>query len=142
MSPQRFPTRLRQALAQQAQHRCEYCQSPAAYCPDSLTVDHIVPRQQGGTDDWENLAWACFGCNGRKHIKTQGIDPETDRAVLLFNPRQQQWSEHFLWSEDLQMIVGQTACGRATIVTLELNRASIMNLRRVLAQVGEHPAQA
>ncbi len=141
MAPLQISAQVRQVLAQKAQYRCEYCQSPAAYCPDSFTVDHIVPRQQGGTDDEDNLAWACYGCNGRKHIKMQGIDPETEQPTNLFHPRQQQWSEHFAWSENLQRVLGLTACGRATITTLALNRDSVMNLRRVLAQVGEHPAQ-
>ncbi|MFN6480912.1 MULTISPECIES: hypothetical protein [unclassified Nostoc] len=43
----------------------------------------------------ENLAWSCYGCNGRKHTKTSYCDPETKLEVALFHPRQQLWSEHF-----------------------------------------------
>ncbi|MGK7889728.1 MAG: HNH endonuclease [Leptolyngbyaceae cyanobacterium] len=141
MAPWRFSDAVRQALAQQANGQCEYCRCPEKYCPDSFTVDHIWPRRQGGTDDLTNLAWACFGCNGRKHTKTDGIDPQTQQSVSLFNPRQQEWSEHFGWSEDLQRVIGKTACGRATVEALSLNRPSVVNLRRVLVMVGEHPAQ-
>ncbi|NEO84257.1 MAG: HNH endonuclease [Spirulina sp. SIO3F2] len=141
MSSARIPIQIRQTLAQRAQGLCEYCQCPEAYCPDSFTVDHVVPRQQGGTDDLENLAWACFGCNGRKHTKVEGVDPQTQQLVALFNPRQQKWSVHFAWSDDLQTLMGETPCGRATIVALGLNRPSVVNLRRVLVAVGEHPAQ-
>ena len=141
MSPSRLPSQVRRALAQQANGQCEYCRCPETYCPDSFTVDHIQPRHQGGTDDLNNLAWSCFGCNGRKHARTTGIDPQTQSSVPLFNPRQQKWVDHFVWSDDLQMLLGQTACGRATIETLCLNRPSVMNLRRVLVMVGEHPAQ-
>lgn len=31
-----------------------------------LTVDHIIPKAVGGTDDDENLQVLCRGCNGRK----------------------------------------------------------------------------
>lgn len=141
MSSVRLSVQTHQTVAQRAQGLCEYCQSPEAYCPDSFTVDHVAPRQQGGTDDLANLAWACFGCNGRKHTKTEGIDPQTQEVVALFNPRQQRWSEHFAWREDLQTVMGQTSCGRATVETLGLNRLSVVNLRRVLMKVGEHPAQ-
>jgi 5-methylcytosine-specific restriction endonuclease McrA len=142
MAAARLSVQTRQAVAQRAQGLCEYCQSPEAYCPDSFTVDHVVPRQQGGTDDLENLAWACFGCNGRKHAKTAGVDPQIQQSVALFNPRQQSWSEHFAWCEDLHTVIGTTSYGRATVETLGLNRLSVVNLRRVLMRVGEHPAQA
>jgi hypothetical protein len=141
MSSVRLSLQTRQTVAQRAQGLCEYCQSPEAYCPDSFTVDHVIPRQQGGTDDLENLAWACFGCNGRKHTKTKGSDPQTQQSAPLFNPRQQSWSDHFAWCGDLQTVIGITPCGRATVETLDLNRLSVVNLRRILMKVGEHPAQ-
>ena len=141
MPRSRLPASIRQTLAERARGKCEYCQCPEAYWPDSFTVEHIVPRQQGGTDDLDNLAWACFGCNGRKHTKTRGVDPQTQESVVLFDPRQQKWSEHFAWSEDLQVLEGRSPCGRATIAVLGLNRPSVVNLRRVLVMVGEHPVQ-
>lgn len=39
---------------------CTYCSSPAQ------TIDHIVPRSQGGTNDRGNLAPSCHRCNRRK----------------------------------------------------------------------------
>jgi CRISPR/Cas system Type II protein with McrA/HNH and RuvC-like nuclease domain len=33
---------------------------------NSTTVEHIVPRSSGGTDEWENLAMACSACNSRR----------------------------------------------------------------------------
>ncbi len=36
-------------------------------------------------------------------------------------------------------VVGQTPTGRATVLALRLNRKGVVNLRRILAQVGEHP---
>ena len=36
-------------------------------------------------------------------------------------------------------LIGLTATGRATIATLQLNRAQVVNLRRVLSVVGKHP---
>ncbi len=141
MSRSRLPASIRQVLAERARGRCEYCQSPEAYCPDSFTIEHIVPCQQGGTDDLNNLAWACFGCNGRKYTKMQGVDPQTQQSVALFHPRQQKWYEHFAWSEDLQVLEGRSSLDRRTIAVLDLNRPSVVNLQRVLVMVGEHPVQ-
>jgi 5-methylcytosine-specific restriction endonuclease McrA len=95
---ERIPTTLRQEIAQRAKNRCEYCRCPDAFSPDSFTVDHIKPRQLGGATIAENLAWACFGCNGRKYTRTVYPDPQTGQEIALFNPRQQIWAEHFAWS--------------------------------------------
>jgi len=43
------------------------------YCGSSkgpMTVDHIIPKNLGGTDSWENLACACDKCNNKKSDKT------------------------------------------------------------------------
>jgi hypothetical protein len=85
------------------------------------------------------LAWACPACNGHKYAKTQGRDPETGRVTALFNPRRLRWSRHFAWSRDGLRIEGRTATGRATVATLHLNAPALVNLRRALRAVGEHP---
>lgn len=38
----------------------------------SATVDHIVPRSQGGTHDWANLQLAHHGCNSSKGTRPLG----------------------------------------------------------------------
>ena len=63
----------------------------------------------------------------------------TQEMTPLYHPRQHQWAEHFQWSEDLLTLVGKTLTGRATIEHLQLNRAGVVNLRRVLLLAGEHP---
>jgi hypothetical protein len=57
----------------------------------------------------------------------------------LFNPRQQKWGEHFNWSENFTRIIGLTPTGRATVVSLQLNREELLNFRRILFAAGEHP---
>jgi 5-methylcytosine-specific restriction endonuclease McrA len=136
---QRVSPNLRQAVANRAQNYCEYCRCPEAFSPDRFTVDHIQPRQAGGKTALENLAWSCYGCNGRKFTRTHHVDPETEQMVALFNPRQQLWSDHFDWSEDGTQVIGKMPCGRATIDALDLNRQGVVNLRRLLASVGLHP---
>jgi hypothetical protein len=87
-----------------------------------------------------NLAFSC-GCNSYKGDRTSARDPETGRRAALFHPRRQQWSRHFTWNEDLTLIIGRTATGRATIDALRLNRPELVNLRRALCVIGEHPPQ-
>jgi len=42
-------------------YECQYCGSSR-----QLTLDHVVPRSQGGKDSWENLVTACQDCNTKK----------------------------------------------------------------------------
>lgn len=37
--------------------------------PPSVTIEHIVPRGHGGTDDPRNLALACARCNSEKGLR-------------------------------------------------------------------------
>jgi hypothetical protein len=93
----------------------------------------------GGTDDLENLALSCQGCNGVKSIKTEAFDLVSQKNASFYNPRKDIWSEHFVWNEDWTEIIGLTAKGRVTIKTLQLNRQRVINLRKLLIMAGEHP---
>ncbi len=55
------------------------------------------------------------------------IDPETGNKVELFNPRQDEWSNHFAFSGGL--IVGLTPVGRATARLLNRNDSRRVELR-------------
>lgn len=135
-----YPTaQQRQQVQARAKGYCEYCQSPARYGVQSFECEHIIPISKEGTTELDNLAFACGGCNRIKASKTTGIDPDRGQEVALFHPRQQLWSDHFTWSHDFTLIIGLTAIGRATVATLRLNRPGVVNLRRVLITVDEHP---
>jgi hypothetical protein len=63
----------------------------------------------------------------------------TGLSAPLFNPRQDNWNEHFAWADDYTVVRGLTAAGRATVAALRLNREGLANLRWVLYVIGEHP---
>ncbi|MBW4435195.1 MAG: HNH endonuclease [Pelatocladus maniniholoensis HA4357-MV3] len=46
-------------------------------CTTRFTVDHLIPRSLGGTDEVDNLALACRRCNERRYNFVAGVDPET-----------------------------------------------------------------
>lgn len=47
---------------------CQYCgDKPGS---QELSIDHIIPRAQGGKTTWENVVLACVKCNRRKADKT------------------------------------------------------------------------
>jgi 5-methylcytosine-specific restriction endonuclease McrA len=138
MSSERVSRWLRRRVGERARWRCEYCLSPAAFSTQPFAVDHILPQSRGGPTTLQNLALSC-GCNGHKGDRTHARDPQTGRTVPLFNPRRQRWTRHFGWSEDFLRIVGRTATGRATTEALHLNRPELINLRRLLLLIEEHP---
>jgi hypothetical protein len=53
-----------------ARGRCECC--GAHEHQRALEVDHIVPRNQGGSDDLSNLQALCFRCNAAKRWEARG----------------------------------------------------------------------
>ncbi len=129
----------KQFITQRAQRCCEYCLSQADFSPDSFSIEHIIPTVKGGTNDLENLALSCQGCNNRKYTHTEAIDPVTGSTAPLYHPRQHQWHDQFVWSEDFTRMIGTTPTGRATIKRLDLNRAGVVNLRELLALTHRHP---
>ena len=52
----------RRNILKRDDYRCQYCAKQAT----PLTIDHIVPKNKGGKDSWENLVAACSKCNTRK----------------------------------------------------------------------------
>ena len=61
---------------------------------DELTIDHVVPRAQGGESSWTNCVLACLECNKRKADRT----PEQAKVRLRKEPVRPTWkplySEH------------------------------------------------
>lgn len=56
----------RKNIHRRDRHTCQYCGKKTM----PLTVDHIVPKQFGGKETWENLVCACVRCNNRKGNQT------------------------------------------------------------------------
>lgn len=130
----------RAEVVTRAGHRCEYCHLPARGQVATFPIDHITPRSVGGTNELSNLALTCPHCNAHKWTAAAGIDPETGDTVSLFNPRCDNWDEHFAWSADRPgELVGRTGTGRATIASLSVNAADMIALRLLLAEVALFP---
>lgn len=130
---------LRQRVESRARHRCEYCQTQELIIGMPLEVEHIIPSVAGGETDEHNLCLACPRCNRYKGTKTETIDTVTGEKTTLFNPRQQQWHEHFVWQRDGLLLVGLTPTGRATIDLLQLNNRFILRSRQLWLAQGWHP---
>lgn len=56
------------------------------------------------------------------------VDPESGTSVQWFHPRLHVWSDHFA-AEPVGEIIGRTAIGRATVISLSLNRVLAVAIR-------------
>lgn len=131
----------RKLVRERAKYLCEYCHSSEEASAAQFAIDHIIPQSLDGSDDPKNLALACQRCNGYRYNFINGIDPQTQESIPLFNPGQQKWSAHFIWTADGLKIIGITPTGRATCNRLDLNderhnEGSIVKARRLWVRGG------
>ncbi|SKB14700.1 conserved hypothetical protein [Planktothrix sp. PCC 11201] len=126
-------------VRKRAKYLCEYCHASEKWQYVQFTIDHIIPIEQGGANSLDNLALACFHCNRKKSNKIKAIDPESNSEIFLFNPRLNNWKDHFIWSRDKLYIIGLTSIGRATVQLLELNRNRIIDIRAADLIAERHP---
>lgn len=140
MARRAIPTEIDNRIRLDAHNRCGYCLSPQHLVMARLEIEHIQPLARGGTDEEDNLWLACPICNSHKSDKVEALDPQTGEIVSIFNPRMQDWSEHFEWAEDGIRILGKTAIGRATVVALHLsNDLDALAVRSYWVLAGWHP---
>lgn len=61
-------------------YRCMYCGDK--FAGDELTLDHVIPKAQGGKNLWHNLVACCQTCNRTKNDRT----PEEAGMPLIRRP--------------------------------------------------------
>ena len=66
-------------------YTCQYCGAQPG--SEELTIDHVLPRSQGGVSSWVNCVLACMACNKRKADRT----PEQARMRLRRKPARPAW---------------------------------------------------
>lgn len=75
---------VRTRLAEAQNWRCCWCGvkcRPEPGYKNSVTLEHVTPRSEGGSDERDNLAMACHACNSRRG--------STDAEVFM---RKQPWN--------------------------------------------------
>ena len=61
-------------------NQCQYCGKK--FPTSELSLDHVIPRSQGGQTTWENIVCACVACNVRKGGRT----PREANMALIRKP--------------------------------------------------------
>ena len=75
----------RRNIYKRDRYTCQYCGAQPG--TEELTLDHVVPRAQGGISTWENCVLACVSCNKRKADRT----PDQARMPLRKPPVRPAW---------------------------------------------------
>jgi len=65
--------------------RCQYCDIELT--SKEATLDHVIPRSQGGKTKWDNIVCACATCNRKKGGRT----PKEAHMKLLSKPTKPDW---------------------------------------------------
>jgi 5-methylcytosine-specific restriction endonuclease McrA len=96
-------------------NQCQYC--GRRFPTTELSLDHVLPRSQGGQSTWENIVCACISCNVRKGGRTPKQahmslirKPEKPKRSPLLNQKltlskYQSWKtflENAYWSVELK----------------------------------------
>lgn len=102
-------------------------------------ADHIISEKHDGATTAENLAFACSLCNKYKGSDIATLDQQTGEITALFNPRSDNWNEHFQLDGN-GALLSSTAIGRGTTRLLRLNQAKRMEERRLLVVAGLIPS--
>jgi 5-methylcytosine-specific restriction endonuclease McrA len=74
-------------------YTCQYC----GRRDGSLTVDHVLPRFQGGLHIWTNVVAACPSCNHRKG----GRRPEEAHMTLTHFPKEPPANASYIFGRHL-----------------------------------------
>lgn len=96
-------------------NRCQYC--GRHFSTKELTLDHVIPRVQGGEHTWENLVCACVKCNAKKggrtpqqahmHLVRRPVRPKRNPSIVLRlgSPKYQSWKaflDEAYWTVELK----------------------------------------
>lgn len=71
----------RRTLYKRDKNQCQYCGCRPG--TEELTIEHVVPKSQGGGTNWENCVLACVKCNSKKANRT----PQQAKMKLLKEPK-------------------------------------------------------
>ncbi len=64
---------------------CQYCGQ--VFDRSELNLDHVVPRDRGGTTTWENVVCSCIACNTKKGNRL----PREAHMTLIRKPKRPKW---------------------------------------------------
>ncbi|SRR3990167_1381394 len=91
--------------------KCQYCSIPVSR--QDFTVDHVIPRSNGGKTEWSNIVICCVECNRFKKnrtplqagmkLKTEPVRPKTLFQTLSWMSHMPlSWRDFLYWNGELE----------------------------------------
>lgn len=122
--------------------RCGYCGVSEIHVGSELTVDHYRPLSAFGSDEDENLVYACIKCNQYKG----DFFPDSsdhDHGWYVLHPLRHRAAEHFQTNRRTGYLEPLTETGRFHVNLLQLNRPALVEhrLKRRLVELLEQKEQ-
>lgn len=114
-----------EAVRQHYRKSCGYCGVTETTAGGELTLDHYRPRAAGGSDELDNLIYACIKCNQYKSDFWPD-DVDLDRGRQLLHPGSDDLSVHLVEDEATGHLQGLTPTGVFHITVLRLNRPQLV----------------
>jgi len=96
-------------------NRCQYCGKKMP--TTELSLDHVVPKSQGGKSSWDNIVCCCVKCNVKKggrtpdqahmHLITKPVKPKRSPVIniRLADERYHSWKQFLdtaYWTVELK----------------------------------------
>jgi hypothetical protein len=124
-------------VIERAKNRCEYCFLPADQASSPHQIDHLIPVKGVSKSMLDILCLCCAKCYRLRAGRYNFTDPESGELVRVFNPRLDDWNEHFRLADG--RLDGLTAMGRATAQLLQFNSVDQIRERQVLVERHLYP---
>lgn len=113
---------------------CGYCGVSELDIGGELQIDHYQPAAKGGSDDRENLVYACVHCNRFKG--SYWVEPDLADSFQLLHPALDDLSLHIQVAPNGRLD-GLTPRGWTHIRRLHLNRNQLVIWRQTRLHVQE-----
>ncbi len=126
----KISNKLKSFVAKRATYQCEYCRLPEKDTLIRFHLEHIVSLKHGGSEIPDNLAYACPDCNFYKGTDLGTYLDNSEVFTRLFNPRKDNWDDHFELIEGL--IQAKTPIAEATIRILQMNKPERIEIRKMI----------
>lgn len=75
----------RQNVFERDEFTCQYCGT--RFDSKELNLDHVIPREKGGKNSWDNVVTSCVRCNTRKANKL----PHQANMFPVKEPKAPRW---------------------------------------------------
>lgn len=75
----------RQNVFERDEYTCQYCGNE--FDARELNLDHVIPREKGGRNSWDNIVTSCIRCNTRKANKL----PQQANMFPFKEPKAPRW---------------------------------------------------